>query len=236
MTPHPDQNNIAENLASVRDRISRAATQAGRDPDDIILVGVTKRQPIEKVRAALGAGLKDIGENRLQEARDKFPQLDLSGIRRHLIGHLQTNKAKYVPQLFDTVHSIDSERITKTLNDRLGPEGDPLPVFIQVNTSGEESKFGIKPEAAMDLTGYCLEQPRLSVQGLMTIGPLTSDKQRIIQSFRLLRKLADQIQTVFVPVIRKLDLSMGMTDDFEWAIGEGATHVRVGRAIFGERE
>lgn len=236
MTPSPDQQGVVENLQRVRERIDRAATAAGREPADITLVGVTKLQSVEKVMAALAAGLKDIGENRLQEARDKFPQLDLTGIRRHLIGHLQTNKAKYVSQLFDAVHSIDSERIASALNDKMEAGKESLPIFIQVNTSGEKSKFGIEPEAAMDLAGFCLEQQRLQVQGLMTIGPLTDDKQRIVRSFRLLRKLADQIQTAFVPVIRKLDLSMGMTGDFEWAIAEGATHVRVGRAIFGERE
>ncbi|MCF7800695.1 MAG: YggS family pyridoxal phosphate-dependent enzyme [Candidatus Marinimicrobia bacterium] len=236
MTPSPNQQGVVENLERVQERIARAAEGVGREPNDITLVGVTKLQPIEKVQTALAAGLRDIGENRLQEARDKFPQLDLTGIRRHLIGHLQTNKAKYVPQLFDTVHSIDSERIAKTLNGKMESGSEPLPIFIQVNTSGEESKFGIEPETAMDLVGFCLEQQRLQVQGLMTIGPLTDDKQRIVRSFRILRMLADQIQTAFVPVIRKLDLSMGMTGDFEWAIAEGATHVRVGRAIFGERE
>ena len=227
---------IIDNLARIRERISNAAQSAGRNPNDITLVGVTKRKPADFVKTALVAGLTDIGENRVQEAQEKFPQLDLTGIKRHLIGHLQTNKVKFVPALFDVVHSIDSERVATALNQRLDNEDRTLSVFIQVNTSGEASKFGIEPDATSELIGICLEQPRLEVQGLMTIGPLTDDRKRIVASFQLLRQLAENLKQEYREQLTSLDLSMGMTDDFEWAIAEGATHVRVGRAIFGERE
>lgn len=229
--------NIADNLTRVHERISRSAEKAGRPLSEVTLIGVTKRKDVAFVRAAILAGLADIGENRLQEARDKFPLLDLTNIKRHFIGHLQTNKAKLVPMLFDVMHSVDSEKVASTLSKEcLEQIAGSIRVFIQVNTSGEASKFGVEPDAASDLVGYCLEQKGLDIQGLMTIGPNTDDLPRVRQAFVLLRNLAEQIQTTYQSDIQKLDLSMGMTDDFEMAIAEGATHVRVGRAIFGERD
>ncbi len=232
------QQMIIDNLARVQERICQAAETAGRQSDRITLIGVTKRKPVEMMVAAIEAGLKDIGENRLQEARKKFPLLDLNGIKRHLIGHLQTNKAKYIPGLFDVVHSVDSERIALALNRQTAEKqpGATLPVFVQVNVSGEASKFGVPPDEASDLVGYCLEQRTLNIRGLMAIGPHTENRDLVLKAFKQLRQLAEQIQTLFAPTLRKMDLSMGMTDDFELAIAEGATHVRVGRAIFGERD
>lgn len=231
------KSSIAENLKRVRERISLAAEKAHRLPAEITLIGVTKYKSAPLIEMALGAGLTNIGENRLQEARDKFPLLDLTNIKRHFIGHLQTNKAKWIPMLFDVVQSVDTAKVASVLSrEWLEQKTGSIAVFIQVNTSGEASKFGVEPDAASDLAGYCLEQKGLDIQGLMTIGPHTDDLPRIRQAFILLRNLAEKIQATYRSDIHKLDLSMGMTDDFEWAIAEGATQVRVGRAIFGERD
>ncbi|PJA52241.1 MAG: YggS family pyridoxal phosphate-dependent enzyme [Candidatus Marinimicrobia bacterium CG_4_9_14_3_um_filter_48_9] len=233
----PPKNSISENLKRVCERMSRAADTAHRLPSEITLIGVTKFKSVPVIEMALDAGLTNIGENRLQEAREKFPLLDLTHVKRHFIGHLQTNKVKWVPALFDVVQSIDSEKVATALSHEcLEQIAGTIQVFIQVNTSGEPSKFGVEPATAGDLVGYCLEQKGLEIQGLMTIGPNTNELPRIQKSFMLLRNLAEQIQSSYRADIPRLDLSMGMTDDFEWAIAEGATHVRIGRAIFGERD
>lgn len=241
---------LTERLAAVRERIAAAARRVNRDPATIRLVGVTKAHPAEVIRAALDAGLSDIGENRVQEAEAKMAALAAERHRLtwHLIGHLQTNKAKKAAMLFDMVHSVDSLRLAQML-DRHAADvhrvaKDRLPVLLQVNVSGEATKFGF------DLCGwdeqpdiyerFCadveqiLTLPHLEVRGLMTIAPWAPDPEQARPIFRAVRRLRDDLAQRF-PAIAWRELSMGMTDDFEVAIEEGATMVRIGRAIFGER-
>jgi pyridoxal phosphate enzyme (YggS family) len=218
----------------VRERLAAACERAGRSPDEVTIVGVSKTFPPPLVVEACHAGLSDIGENRVQEAADKIPAVEALGPRPrwHLVGHLQRNKVKTALGLFDIIHSVDSLRLAEFISHHAGSlplrrEG-PLPVLLEVNVTGEASKFGLRPEEI----GWALEQiarlPGLTVQGLMTVAPLVDDPEEVRPVFRELRRLRDALGL--------RDLSMGMTDDFEVAIEEGATMVRIGRAIFGPRE
>jgi hypothetical protein len=217
---------IAENLAVVRERIARACERAGRSPGDITLVGVSKGQPAEAIVEAVAAGLEDIGENRVQEAAPKIERCTELGARPrwHLVGHLQTNKAKAAIGLFDILQSVDSTRLAEALGKHAGA---PLPVLLEVNVAQEATKFGFTPEALPEALEHVRSLPNLDVRGLMTIAPQAGDHEAVRPVFRRLRELRDQLGLA--------ELSMGMTDDFEVAIEEGATMVRVGRAIFGER-
>ncbi len=241
---------LTERLTAVRERIAAAARRVNRDPATIRLVGVTKAHPVEVIRAALDAGLSDIGENRVQEAEAKMAALAAERHRLtwHLIGHLQTNKAKKAAMLFDMVHSVDSLRLAQIL-DRYAAEvrreaQGRLPILLQVNVSGEATKSGFALrgwETHPDIyERFCadveqiLALPHLDVRGLMTIAPWRPDPEQARPVFRAVRRLRDDLAQRF-PAAAWRDLSMGMTDDFEVAIEEGATIVRVGRAIFGER-
>jgi len=245
---------IATRIDSVRERISAAAKRAGRSPDDIQLVGVSKTHPPELVAQALAAGLRDFGENRVQEAEPKIAALaaDRKAITWHLIGHLQSNKAKRAAALFDLVHSVDSvalgEALARGVRGRelgVGSSApNSLPILLQVNVSGEASKEGFDLagwEARPDrLEGFfadverLLALPQLRIGGLMTIAPWADDPAVARPTFRSAQRLRDTLARRF-PVADWSALSMGMTDDFEVAIEEGATIVRVGRAIFGAR-
>jgi PLP dependent protein len=246
---------IALRIDSVRERIAAAAKRAGRLPDDIRLVGVSKTHPPELVAQALAAGLRDFGENRVQEAEPKIAALaaDRNVITWHLIGHLQSNKAKRAAALFDVVHSVDNVALGEVLARGVGartpspqlPTPNSLPILLQVNVSGEASKEGF------DLAGWeerpdrrdvffadverLLALPQLRIGGLMTIAPWGDDPTAARPTFRSAQRLRDALARRF-PAADWSALSMGMTDDFEVAIEEGATIVRVGRAIFGERE
>lgn len=228
-------NEYADRLNGVLDRISKAAVRSGRSSEDITLIGVSKRKSIAEMQLAYDAGLRHFGENRAQEVRDKFPAFDPDGIVRHFIGHLQSNKVKYLPGRVDMIHSVDSMKIADAIDSRFGTQGLRIPVLVEVNISGEENKEGVEPENAMELAAYCAEKPNLDLCGLMTIGPLTSDASRIRSAFahmqRILHTVIDQVGVQ----PEKPILSMGMSSDFEVAIEEGATHVRVGTAIFGPR-
>ena len=225
---------IADNLRSVRERVAAACQRAGRSPDEVAIVGVSKTFPPALVVEACRAGLADVGENRVQEAAAKIPAVEALGSRPrwHLVGHLQTNKVKTALGLFDIIHSVDSLRLAESISRQVASlpvqKAGPLPVLLEVNVAGEASKFGLRPEE----TGPALEQiarlPGLAVQGLMTVAPLVDDPEEVRPVFRELRRLRDDLGL--------RDLSMGMTDDFEVAIEEGATIVRIGRAIFGPRE
>jgi len=221
-------------LSQVLERVALAAHQAGRAVDEITLIGVSKRKPVEDMQAAYNAGLRHFGENRAQEVRDKFPGFAPEGITRHFIGHMQSNKVKYLPGRVDMIHTIDSSRIADTVDQRFGAQGLKIPCLVEVNISGESNKEGVEPSEALDLANYCAELPNLEFQGLMTIGPLTKDRDHIRKAFQEMRLLTDQIAQR-VGLIQPL-LSMGMSGDFEIAIEEGATHIRVGTAIFGTRE
>lgn len=244
---------IAERLALVRTRIERAAQRADRDPASITLVAVTKTHSPEVIAEALAAGVTDLGENRVQEAAAKIPVLSSAypGVRWHLIGHLQRNKAKLAVGLFDVIHSVDSVRLAETLNRHLQERAAAarmplrrLPVLLQVNVSGEASKEGFElPGGVVNQAALAdfliqvesiLALPALEVRGLMTIAPIVADPEQARPVFRALRELRDELARRF-PQASWAELSMGMTDDFEAAIAEGATIVRVGRAIFGER-
>jgi pyridoxal phosphate enzyme (YggS family) len=220
---------IAGNLRSVRERVAAACERAGRSPDEVTVVGVSKTFPATLVVEACRAGLTDMGENRVQEAAAKIPQVEALGScpRWHLVGHLQTNKVKTALGLFDIIHSVDSLRLAEFIS-RQAANLPVRPILLEVNVAGEASKFGLRPEE----TGRALEGiarlPGLAVQGLMTVAPLVDDPEEVRPVFRELRRLRDALGLC--------DLSMGMTDDFEVAIEEGATIVRIGRAIFGPRE
>jgi pyridoxal phosphate enzyme (YggS family) len=218
---------IAENLQAVRERVAAACQRAGRFPDEVVIVAVSKTFPATLVAEACRSGLTDIGENRVQEAAGKIPQMEALGShpRWHLVGHLQTNKVKTALGLFDIIHSVDSLRLAEAISRQAET---PAPVLLEVNVGGEASKFGFTPAEAGRAAKQMARLPGLSVQGLMTVAPLSADPEEVRPVFRELRHLRDALGL--------RHLSMGMTDDFEVAIEEGATMVRIGRAIFGPRE
>ncbi len=211
-------------LRDVERRIAAAAGRAGRSPDEITLVAVTKGLPPQAIEAAVEAGIRHIGENRVQEASIKVARLSAAGLRPiwHMVGHLQRNKAKTAVEVFDIIHSVDSLRLAEALN---AAAASTLPVLLQVNVSGEATKGGF-PLAQLGTAAPEIGRlPNLTVKGLMTIAPMAGDPEEIRPVFRRLRQARDSLGLEH--------LSMGMTDDFEVAIEEGATMVRIGRAIFG---
>jgi pyridoxal phosphate enzyme (YggS family) len=215
---------IDENIQRVRERVARAAERAGRDPQLVKVVGAVKGMPSEVLTKALAAGLLDLGENFVQEAEAHRSALGENEARWHCIGHLQTNKARDATRLFDTIHSVDSLRLAEQLSRRAPAK---LAVFLEVNVSGEASKYGVQPAGVSGLAAAAGRLPNLELVGLMTMAPAVADPEAVRPVFRTLRELA---------VANGLtELSMGMTDDFEVAVEEGATLVRIGRAIFGER-
>jgi hypothetical protein len=221
---------IAKNLQSVKSRIEQAARRVGRDPAEIKLVAATKDVPADLVKEAIKAGLTDIGENRVQEAKQKFGALKEMPVTWHMIGHLQTNKVKAALEIFSVIQSVDSEKLADEISSRAPKMID---VFIEVNTSGEESKFGIAPDRAIQLAKHISGLKNLRLAGLMTVGPLTGDEKAVRKSFRLLKGVFDQIKGLNLPGVELKYLSMGMSQDFEAAIEEGSNLVRIGRAIFG---
>lgn len=223
---------FAHNLALVQDRIAAACARAGRAPGEVRLLPVTKTVSAPVLRHAFAAGIRDFGENKLQEARDKQAALADLPIRWSIIGHLQTNKVKYLVRFASELHALDSLRLAAELHRRLEALGRDLDVFIQVNTSGEDSKYGLSPEALPAFIDQLTDFPRLRPQGLMTLAILSADQVRVRRCFALLRGLRDAAQARCPGITR---LSMGMTSDFEIAIEEGADVVRVGQAIFGPR-
>jgi pyridoxal phosphate enzyme (YggS family) len=225
---------IAQNLAAVHGRIGRAAERARRDPSAVTLVAVTKTFPVERVRLAYEAGVRDFGENRVQEGVAKVASLDRPDAIWHLIGHLQTNKAKPAAGAFRMIHSVDSRRVAEALDAEAGKLGRRLDVLLEVNLHGEESKFGFTADGALAEAPGIARLPNLRVLGLMTVGPLVEDAEAVRPLFRAVRQLGERVRPL-VGDPAGWHLSMGMTNDFEVAIEEGATIVRVGRAIFGER-
>jgi len=215
------------------DRIARAAARVGRGPEDVTLVAAAKTRGPAEIRAAVEAGVEVVGENRVQEAEAKIAELTDVGCAWHMVGHLQRNKAARAVELFDMVQSLDSRRLAEELHRRAAAAGKVVPVLLEVNTSGEESKFGVAPEGAEYFAGEVASYANLRVEGLMTIGPLGGGPVVTANAFRTLRRLFDTIAPSFGTEFRWL--SMGMTDDFELAIEEGSNMVRVGRAIFGAR-
>ncbi len=219
-------------LEAIRERIGRAAARAGRDPGEITLIAVTKTLPEGAVRAAYQLGIRDFGENRVQELVAKKQALSDIEIRWHLIGHLQSNKVRQVCREVVLIHSVDSFHLAERIDEHASKDAPPVEVLLQVNTSGEPTKFGVQPEEARAIAERIHHLPSVRLRGLMTLGPLTEDEGAIRESFHLLRRLRDALRDLLAP---DAILSMGMSGDFEIAIEEGATHVRVGTALFGPR-
>jgi PLP dependent protein len=230
---------VAENIFLIKNRITAAAGRAGRNPGDITLMAVSKTQPPEKIREAYDAGLRVFGENRVQEFSGKIAALqDLHNAEWHMIGHLQTNKAAKTAELFRAVDSVDSLKLAEKLDAAAGALGKKLDVLVEINVGGESAKSGVAPDSPA-LEELLLAAPRLEAlvfRGLMTVPPFTDDPEGARPYFQKLRELRDAIAARKLPAIAMDQLSMGMSHDFEVAIEEGSTCVRVGTAIFGERK
>jgi pyridoxal phosphate enzyme (YggS family) len=222
---------LATNVAHVRARIAAAAARGGRRPEDILLVAVTKTVDAARVQEAVALGLRTFGENRVQEAREKVAAVPSASW--HLIGSLQRNKAKEAVRLFRTIESVDSIALAEELSRRAAQEDRTVDVLIQVNVAREPQKHGVPPEEAAALVRRTAELPALRLRGLMTIAPAVHDPDEVRPVFRGLRELRDTLERTAPAALP--ELSMGMSDDFEVAIEEGATMVRVGRAIFADR-
>ncbi|MGD8237658.1 MAG: YggS family pyridoxal phosphate-dependent enzyme [Armatimonadota bacterium] len=229
----PTSTDIRANLEAIRERIARAAERAGRNPDDVTLVGASKKVPVERIELALEAGLRHIGENFVQEAT---PKHDIIGARAtwHFIGHLQRNKVKYVLPRFDVIESVDSRRLAREISKRATQAQRQMRVLMQVNVGDETTKFGVAPEQSHELAATMAGLEGLALSGLMAMPPMEADPEDSRRYFVALRELRDAIEGSH-PGMKLPHLSMGMTHDFEVAVQEGATIVRVGTGIFGPR-
>ncbi len=225
---------VVENLAAVEQKITEACRRSGRNRDEVTLIAVSKTKPVGMIEEAYAAGARDFGENKPQEIRDKQPQL-AEDIRWHMIGHLQRNKIKYIIDKVCMIHSLDSIRLAQAIDEAAGKLGIVMPVLVEVNVAGEESKGGITPEETEQFVREVSVFPHIHVEGLMTIAPFTDDPEENRQYFRKLSKLCVDIKQKNIDNVSMCSLSMGMTGDYEIAIEEGATMVRVGTGIFGER-
>ncbi len=230
-------NQIIENISNIFKRISHAAMRAGRNPEEIKLIAVTKTVPPERIIEAIEAGLRIFGENRVQEARDKIPEImqrapDIK-LSWHMIGPLQRNKAKYAVKLFDIIHSVDSKELALEINKQAEKIGKIQDILIEVKLSPEKTKHGISPEEFFELLEFTSTLKNLNVKGLMTIPPYSENPEDSRPYFRRLREVLEEANVKGFPL---KELSMGMSGDFEIAVEEGATMVRIGTAIFGERE
>lgn len=225
---------LVERIREVRLRVAEAATRSGRSAEAVTIIAVTKTVPVERVALAYELGLKVFGENRVQEARAKKSVLQYPLIRWHLIGHLQTNKVARAVELFDLIQSVDSVRLAEALEHSAAARERTVSVLLQVNASGEASKEGVSVGELLTLAAETLRLPHVRVQGLMTIAPYTTQPEEVRPVFQKMRELRDEMREQF-PQASWDALSMGMSNDFEVAIEEGATMVRIGRAIFGER-
>lgn len=225
---------IRSNIESVTQRISSAAVKVGRDPSEVLLLAISKTMPLQPIREAFGSGQLHFGENRVQEAREKIPELP-EEIVWHMVGHLQTNKAKYCPDLFKWIHSVDSVSLAREIAKRYREKEKVCKALVQVSVSGEEAKFGCNPEETKKILSVLLEEDGVVPAGLMTMPPFDLDPETARPYFRTLRELRDALVSDGFPEENLRELSMGMTGDFEVAVQEGATIVRVGTAIFGPR-
>jgi hypothetical protein len=225
---------VRDNIALVREEIARAAAKAGRSPAEVRLLAVTKTVDDDRIREAIAAGVDLVGENYVQEARRKIDLLGRS-LPWHFIGHLQTNKAKYAVRLFDLIHSVDRVELARELDRRAAVAGVTLGILVEVNVSGEATKSGVPATQAISLVRTLAELPGLSVRGLMTMPPWFDDPEEARPYFAALRRLAEEIRRERIEEVCMEELSMGMTNDYPVAVEEGATIVRIGRAIFGER-
>lgn len=225
---------IKENLASVEEHICSACRRSQRNRSEIRLIAVSKTKPVEMLQEAYDEGIRTFGENKPQEIRDKYPALP-SDIKWHMIGHLQRNKIKYIIDKVCMIHSVDSLRLAEAIDAEAAKHDLVMPVLIEVNVAGEKSKDGVAAADAEELIRQAALLPHIRVCGLMTIAPFTSDPEENRQYFRQLKKLSVDINAKNIDNVNMCELSMGMTGDYEVAIEEGATMVRVGTGIFGER-
>lgn len=227
---------IHDNISNIRHNIVDICKRLSRDPDQIVIVGATKYANPEQLREVVLSGLLDVGENRVQDAKQKFTALDDLDVRvtKHMIGHLQTNKVKDAVALFDLIQSVDSSKLAEEIDKRASETNKVMDVLIEVNTSGEEQKFGIKKEEAVDLIKNISELKNIRILGLMTMAPFIQDQEVIRKCFSDLRAASEEIKDNFSDIenVEMKYLSMGMTDDYEIALEEGSNMVRIGRAIF----
>ncbi|MBI4726789.1 YggS family pyridoxal phosphate-dependent enzyme [candidate division TA06 bacterium] len=225
---------IKENLEIIKRKIADAASRAGRQPGETTLVAVTKTVPSGLINQAIDCGVNAIGENRVQEAAQKFPEISVP-VQWHLIGHLQSNKAKKAVEMFSLIHSIDSVSLAREVGRRALEADKVQEILLEVNTSGEPQKFGFGPEEVLNAIEVIKDIKAVKVLGLMTVGPLTEDGLRIRKAFRKLRAIFEQAAKLGFRNVEMKYLSMGMSGDFETAIEEGSNMVRIGSAIFGAR-
>jgi len=227
--------NIGENLKKVTAEKDRFAVLSGRRPEDVLLVAVTKTRSAEEINQAIDAGATDIGENKVQEIVDKYDSV--KPVRWHMIGHLQTNKVKYIIDKVSMIHSVDSLHLAQEIDKRAGQHGITMDILIQVNSAQEESKFGIKTDETRGLIGEILNTcPNIRIRGLMCIAPYAEDPEDVRVYFAEVKKLYDEYGTIEDDKLDFRYLSMGMSHDFRAAIAEGSNLIRVGTAIFGERD
>jgi PLP dependent protein len=226
---------VAANLTAVKERIAKAAARVGRDPEAVRLVAVTKTVPVERIREAIDAGQQVFGENRVQEAQAKIQGLGRGNVQWHLIGHLQRNKVKFVCGLFDLIHSVDSFPLAQEIDRRAARYGSVMPILIQVNIGDEATKSGVPMADTLALVQAVAKLPHVAMKGLMCIPPAVDVPEHARPYFIQLRTLAQRIAQAQIPDVVMAELSMGMSHDFEVAVEEGATIVRVGSAIFGPR-
>lgn len=225
---------IRENLDIVEKRIEDACRKAGRRREEVTLIAVSKTKPLPDLEEAYEAGARDFGENKVQELQEKMPQMP-SDIRWHMIGHLQRNKVKYIVGKVKMIHSVDSLRLAEEISREALKQNTEADILIEVNVAGEESKYGISPEEAPELAQEIAVLPAVHIKGLMTIAPYTEDPEKNRLFFRKLKQLSVDIQRKNIDNVSMAVLSMGMTGDYTVAIEEGATCIRVGTGIFGER-
>ncbi|GIX06893.1 MAG: YggS family pyridoxal phosphate enzyme [Candidatus Poribacteria bacterium] len=225
---------LKERLREVQERIAEAAARAGRSPEEILLVAVTKTVPVERIQEAIAAGVEHFGENRVQEAEPKIEAIG-HAVTWHFIGHLQSNKVRRAVAAFDWIQSVDGPKLLDRIERSARTLGRRPRLLIQVNVTGEPSKHGISPDRLKRLLDQAAPYEHVSIEGLMTIGPLTEDTETIRSAFRRLRELAEAVRQANYPNVQMRHLSMGMSNDYEIAVEEGATMVRLGTAIFGPR-
>lgn len=226
---------VKENLMEVESRVQAACKRAGRPREDVLLIAVSKTKPVELIREIMETGTKDFGENKVQEMCSKIEEIK-EPLNWHLIGHLQRNKVKYIVDKACLIHSVDSLRLAEEIQKEAVKKGvDKVPVLIEVNMAQESSKDGINASETEELVREIAKLPNVQIRGLMTIAPFVDDPEENRVHFQAMRRLRDQLKAMDIPGVEMTELSMGMTNDFEVAIEEGATMVRVGTAIFGER-
>lgn len=227
---------IKDNIVQIQNQIAQVCNRLGRNPDEITLIGVTKLAPVEKIKESIQAGIRHVAENKVQEGQAKYPPLSDLGIpvTKHLIGHLQTNKAKHALDCFDLIQSVDSLKLAQEIEKQAAKRNKTADILVQVNTAAEEQKYGTSTEEAVSLVDQMAELPHIRILGLMVIAPYTEDKEVVRKCFRDLRIIRDQVKEKYKnnEKVQMKYLSMGMSDDYEIALEEGSNMIRVGRAIY----